>query len=158
MLMVLGAMIGVIMAEGVGLRTDGGLVFGAIVGAGLILLAPVSRSRSMARGLSSAAYAPVFALWFIWEVVKSNVVVARIVLSPLAPLRPAFLRIEIEGLTDGQIALLANTVSLTPGTLSVDVSPDRRGLYVHFANVSDADAVKRNIRDEFVPRVRRLLA
>ncbi len=158
MLMVLGAMIGVIMAEGLGLTSDGGLAFGAILGAGLMLLAPVSRSRSLARSLSAAAYVPVFALWFIWEVVKSNIVVARIVLSPLAPLRPAFLKVEIEDLTDGQIALLANIVSLTPGTLSVDVSPDRRGLYVHFADVPDAEAAEQRIRNEFVPRVRRLLA
>jgi multicomponent Na+:H+ antiporter subunit E len=157
MLMVLGAMIGLIMAEGLGLTTAGGLAFGAILGAGGMLLAPVSRTRSPARSLSAAVYAPLFAAWFLWEVVKSNLVVARIVLSPLAPLRPAFLKIQIEGLTDGQIALLANIISLTPGTLSLDVAPSRRALYVHFADVPDARAAERRIRTEFVPRVRRLL-
>ena len=54
---------------------------------------------------------------------------------------------------DFEITLLANLITLTPGTLSVDVSDDRRLLFVHAIDCSDADKAVRDIRDGFERKI-----
>lgn len=75
------------------------------------------------------AYLPVF----IWQLILSNVDVARRVLSPKIPLNPGFVKIHTD--LNGEFAklALANSITLTPGTLSIDV--DDEYLYVHTVDV-----------------------
>ncbi len=61
--------------------------------------------------------------------------------------------VPLDARTDGQIAVLSNLISLTPGTLSLDVSPDRRTLYVHAMSVSSPDVLRREIKEGFERRV-----
>jgi multicomponent Na+:H+ antiporter subunit E len=72
-----------------------------------------------------------FLLFFIWEVVKSNIRVAYDVVTPTHHMRPGIVAIPLEARTDFEILFLANLITLTPGTLSLDVSADRKVLYVH---------------------------
>jgi multicomponent Na+:H+ antiporter subunit E len=81
-------------------------------------------------------------LWFtayvVWELVLANVKVARTVLfTPTADLRPGIVAIPLDLKTDAEITTLANLITLTPGTLSLDVSDDRHVLYVHAIEVDD---------------------
>ena len=88
-----------------------------------------------------------FFVSFIWEIVRSNLSVARTVLfEPLEKINPAFLSIPLEAKTDAEIALLANLITLTPGTLSLDVSTDRKVLYIHTLDVEDVDALRVEIK------------
>ena len=57
------------------------------------------------------------------------------------------------GLSNGELSLLAVLVTLTPGTLSLDLSDDRRVLYVHFMHVDDPEAAVRSIVDGFERRI-----
>jgi multicomponent Na+:H+ antiporter subunit E len=59
--------------------------------------------------------------------------------------------------SDAAITLLANVLTLTPGTLSVDVSTDRRTLYVHALVAPDPDALIREVKERFERRVRGVL-
>jgi multicomponent Na+:H+ antiporter subunit E len=79
---------------------------------------------------------------FIVELVLSAVRVARLVLRPdlNAHIRPAFVAFPLSAKTDAEITLLANLITLTPGTLSVDVSEDRRFLHIHVIDLSDREA------------------
>ena len=54
---------------------------------------------------------------------------------------------------DAEIALLANLITLTPGTLSLDVSPDRRTLYVHAMATTSPDDLRREIQQGFERRI-----
>lgn len=72
-----------------------------------------------------------FLLFFLWEVVKANLQVAYIALNPRYRLRPGVVAVPLDARTDAEITLLANLITLTPGTLSIDVSADRKVLYVH---------------------------
>jgi multicomponent Na+:H+ antiporter subunit E len=54
---------------------------------------------------------------------------------------------------DAEVSLLANLITLTPGTLSLDVSPDGRTLYVHTIATSGPDELRRAIRDGFESRI-----
>ncbi len=75
------------------------------------------------------AYLPVFT----WQLILSNIDVARRVLSPHIPLNPGFVKIKTELKGDFAKLALANSITLTPGTLSVDV--DGQYIYVHTVDV-----------------------
>ena len=98
-----------------------------------------------------------FAVFFIKELVISNVRVALDVVSPRSRRRPAIVAVPLDVTSDEEITMLANVVTLTPGTLSIDVSPDRRTLYVHGMFVDDPEAFRREIKDGFERRVQELL-
>jgi multicomponent Na+:H+ antiporter subunit E len=92
-------------------------------------------------------------IFLAWEIVVANLKVVAAVLGPRRLLRPALVAVPLETKTDAQIALLSNLISLTPGTLSLDVSPDRRTLYVHAMSASSPDDLRREIKQGFERRV-----
>jgi multicomponent Na+:H+ antiporter subunit E len=81
------------------------------------------------------------ALMFLRELVLSALKVSWIVLQPRPRLRPAFIAYPLTVTSDAQITLLANLITLTPGTLSVDVSDDRRTLLIHAIDAESREAV-----------------
>lgn len=97
-------------------------------------------------------------LFFLKELVVANLRVARLVLGPRRWLRPALLAVPLDVTRDAEIVMLANLITLTPGTLSVDVSADRRTLYVHCLGVEDPEAVRREIKQGLERRVAELFA
>ncbi len=98
-----------------------------------------------------------FVLYFIWEMIVATLRVARIVLSPRANVRPAVVAIPLTVRSAGEITLLANLITLTPGTLFLDVSMDRCVMYVHAMHVDDLDAFRASIKNGFERRVLELL-
>lgn len=86
---------------------------------------------------------------FIKELVKSASKVAITVLSPNMELKPGFVAYELKVTSDMEITLLANLITLTPGTLSVDVSEDRRLLFIHALDCSDPDGIRADIETGF---------
>lgn len=87
------------------------------------------------------------------EMVVSNIRVAIDVLRPTAALRPGIIAIPLDARTDAEITLLVNMVMLTPGTLAIDVTSDRRELYLHTMSGDDPDAVRAQIKGGFERRV-----
>jgi len=96
---------------------------------------------------------PGFVLFFLKELVIANLKVAAAVLFPEGRLRPAIVAVPLALDRDAEIALLANLVTLTPGTLSLDVSPDRRTLFVHAMATSSPDDLRREIQQGFERRI-----
>ncbi|GAO74559.1 Na+/H+ antiporter subunit E [Meiothermus ruber] len=84
---------------------------------------------------------PRFVLLMLWEIVLSSLRVAQAVLSPRLPIKPGIIAYPLEVKSDLEITLLANLITLTPGTLSLDVSSDRKVLYVHGMFVDDPQKV-----------------
>lgn len=134
------------------------LALGAAIGTATALLLrqwfaqPVALRR-MRRILS-------LALLFLWELLVSAVRVALIVLRPnlRASLRPAIIAFPLTVKSDGEIALLANLITLTPGTLSVDVAEDRSALYVHVLDLVNREALVAEIAGGFERKVREIFA
>ena len=85
-----------------------------------------------------AWYLPVF--W--WECLKANIDMAYRVLHPRLPICPAVVRVQTGLRSDLALMVLANSISLTPGTTSVDVNPEKGILYVHCMLVSPAEVEK----------------
>ena len=98
-----------------------------------------------------------FALFFTKELIVSSWRVSLDVVKPLPLMRPGVIGIPLDAETDLEITMLANIISLTPGTLSLDVSPDRKTLYIHAMYVIDADELRREIKDGLERRLLELL-
>ncbi|MDH4985792.1 Na+/H+ antiporter subunit E [Aminobacter anthyllidis] len=90
---------------------------------------------------------------FIKELVLSAFKVAKLVLSPRMDIKPGIFAYPLKVDRDFEITLLANLITLTPGTLSVDVSDDRRTLFVHGMDCSDLEQARRDISQGFERRI-----
>jgi len=102
--------------------------------------------------------AVVFVVLYLAELVWSSVQVAIDVCRPRLRMRPGVVGVPLRARTDAEITVLANLISLTPGTLSLDVSPDRRILYVHAMDLADGpDTLRDNLRETLEARVLTLL-
>jgi multicomponent Na+:H+ antiporter subunit E len=89
------------------------------------------------------------ALLFLKELARSVATVLRTVLKRRLDVRPGLVEIPLTLDRDGEISLLACLVTLTPGTLSVDLSEDRRTLLVHALDASDPAGLRRGIAEGF---------
>lgn len=98
-----------------------------------------------------------FVLFFVWELVLANFRVAYDVVTPKLHMKPAIVAIPLDAETDEEITLLAGLITLTPGTLSLDVSPDRRTLFVHAMFVEDVASFRRQLKEGFERRLLKVL-
>ncbi|MGB9670888.1 MAG: Na+/H+ antiporter subunit E [Halothiobacillaceae bacterium] len=85
----------------------------------------------------------------LWDILVANIIVARRILGPVEALQPGFMHIPLDVQSPLAISLLANTISLTPGTVSCDLSADRRSLLVHALHVTDVEAEVRQIKTRY---------
>lgn len=85
----------------------------------------------------------------LWDIIIANLTVARLILGPTARLRPVFLKLPLELRNGFAIVVLANTISLTPGTVSSDLSPDRRTLLIHALDVEDPEQAVARIKQRY---------
>lgn len=95
---------------------------------------------------------------FLWDIVVANLVVAKLVLGPRRALQPCFVYLQLELENDFAIVLLANMITLTPGTVSVDVSPDRRTLVVHCLSEPDPEAAVALIKSRYERPLKEIFA
>lgn len=95
--------------------------------------------------------------YFLYQLLVSNLRVLWDVITPRQGSRPGIVGVPLAARTDLEITLVANLVSLTPGTLSLDVSDDRKTLYVHVMFMDDIDAVRAAIKDGIERRVLEVL-
>jgi multicomponent Na+:H+ antiporter subunit E len=98
-----------------------------------------------------------FVLFYVWELILANLRVAQDLMRIRMRTRSAIVAVPLEELSDSQLTLLANLITMTPGTLSVDVSRDRRTLYVHAMFMHDADKLRHEIKHGFERRVRKVI-
>ena len=124
---------------------------------GYVILALLARGGVMPSTLTSRmAHAAGLAGFFIWELVLANVRVAVDVLRPRTTIRPAVVAIPLDVTTDGEILLLSMLINITPGSVTIDLSEDRRTLYVHVMHMTSAEASRREIKEGFERRVKLL--
>ena len=92
--------------------------------------------------------------YFLYELVVSSVRVAWDVITPRHLSNPAIVEMPLDVKSDLEILLVTNLISLTPGTLSLDVTPDRSTLIVHAMFADDPEALVRDLKDGMERRVR----
>ena len=94
-------------------------------------------------------YMVVYLLIFIWELIKSNIDVAHRVLTPSLPINPGIVKFKTKLTSDYSKMILANSITLTPGTLTIDIIDDT--YYIHWIDVTSTDPEKAyvEIADKF---------
>lgn len=129
------------------------LILGGLVGLSGLWL--VRRDLSRPGLLRKVRRAIALALLFLYELLLSAFRVAWLVISPnlKQKLKPGIIAFPLTAKSDMEITLLANLITLTPGTLSVDVSDDRSVLYVHALAVPDKEALIADIARGFERKV-----
>lgn len=86
---------------------------------------------------------------FIKELILSNIAVLKVVLKPKLDIHPGIFALPTVLEKDWEITILANLITLTPGTLVVDVSEDNKTLYVHAIDIEDAEDSIQSIKSSF---------
>ncbi|GEL08645.1 Na+/H+ antiporter subunit E [Salisediminibacterium halotolerans] len=88
-------------------------------------------------------------LLFAYKLILSNIDMIRIVLSPSMNIKPGIIAVPTKLRTDWEVTLLANLISLTPGTLTMNFSAGGRILYVHSIHVPDKEKAIQEIHESF---------
>jgi len=98
-----------------------------------------------------------YALLVMWDILVANIEVAWIVLTvPNAKLKPAWIKIPIDLRQPEAITLLAGTITLTPGTVSADLSQSGHYLLVHVLHTDDPDAERDGIKTRYEARLKEI--
>jgi multicomponent K+:H+ antiporter subunit E len=85
----------------------------------------------------------------MWDIVIANITVAKLILGKNDKLQPAFFYIDLDVEHRLGISILANTISLTPGTVSCDLTVDRKRLLIHALHVEDIDQTIADIKQRY---------
>lgn len=131
------------------------LSIGFVLGYAALWIAQPAFGRSQYFGRVPLAIR--FALFFLTQLMLANLRVAYDVVTPKYHMRPGIVAIPLDAQTDVEITLLASLITLTPGTLSLDVSEDRRVLYVHAMFVDDVESFRDSIKNGFERRLLELI-
>ena len=122
----------------------GYLILAALVRGGVLHASPYIGRVHRVFGL--AAY-------FVWELVKANLRLALDVATPRYDMKPGIIALPLDATRDAEILLLSMLINTTPGSVALDVSPDRKTLYVHVMYMHTPDAAREEIKQGFERRV-----
>ena len=133
------------------------LVVGHVLGYLILLLLVRGGVLGESRYLGKVSMAVGLAAFFLRELVLANLRLARDVVAVRQNVRPGIIAVPLDATSDSEILLLAALINLTPGSVALDVSPDRKILYVHSMYVDSADAARAGIKHGYERRVLLLL-
>ena len=122
----------------------GYLILVALVRGGVLGASPYIGRVHRVLGLSA---------YFFRELVKANIRLAVDVATPHYHMKPGIIALPLDATQDGQILLLSMLINTTPGSVALDVSPDRKTLYVHVMYMDTPDAARQEIKEGFERRV-----
>lgn len=134
-----------------GTFTFSNFLFGFFLG--FVIMFFQSRKPASRKYFTRLPKAIAFVFFFLYELIKANLQVAYDVVTPTFYMRPGIVAIPLDAKTDLEITMLANLISLTPGTLSLDVSDDKKVLYVHAMYIKDKETFINNVKSGFERRL-----
>ena len=107
--------------------------------------------------LHNAGRLLMYLLRLLKDIIESNITVARLILRNPDSLQPAFIRFPVTLTDEFAITVLASSISLTPGTVSAGLSPDRSMLLVHVLHVTDEQELIEHIRKRYEQPLKEIL-
>lgn len=125
----------------------GQLVLGAVLAIALPMVAAMLRPEPARIGRARVTL--LLARRVLWDIVLSNIEVARRILGPERVLTPTFLWLPLDLTNIHGITALASIITLTPGTVSAELSDDRRHLLIHCFNLADAEELLATIKARY---------
>ncbi|MGB7843452.1 MAG: Na+/H+ antiporter subunit E [Salinimicrobium sp.] len=137
----------------------GGLVFSNVVFGFFLsyfILWVITRGSGKARYFKMVPRVISFFFFFLKELVKANLQVAWEMGTPKFFMTPGIVGVPLDINSDSQITMLANLITLTPGTLSLDVSEDKKTLYVFSMYITNREDFIKSIKEGFEKRIKDL--
>jgi multicomponent Na+:H+ antiporter subunit E len=131
--------------------TVANILFGFILSYFVLFI--ITRGSGRARYFKLVPKLIGFFFYFLYQLVKANVQVAWEVGTPKLHMTPGIVGVPLDVGSDAQITLLANMITLTPGTLSLDVSEDKKVLYVYSMYITNREEFIREIKNGFEKRI-----
>lgn len=120
-------------------------IFGFILGFFILWL--MTRDDQEKRYFSRVPKIIGFFLYFLYEMIKANMQVAFDVITPKFFMQPGIIEYPMDAETDFEINMLAAVIALTPGTLFMDVSKDRKSIYIHVMYLKDKEKFIRQFKN-----------
>jgi len=119
-------------------------IFGYLLGFGVLWV--MNRDETDQRYFYRVPKIISFFFFFLFEMIKANVQVAYDVITPKYFFKPGIIRYPINAQTDFEINILSTFISLTPGTLIIDISDDRKAIYIHVMYLKDEEQFIRSLK------------
>ncbi len=119
-------------------------IFGYLLGFGVLWV--MNRNESDVRYFYRVPKIISFFFFFLYELIKANVQVAYDVITPKYFFKPGIVRYPVNANTDFEINLLSTFISLTPGTLIIDISDDKKAIYIHVMYLKDEEQFIRTLK------------
>jgi len=95
----------------------------------------------------------IFVLTYLFQLTKANILIAKEILSLHPKLKPGIIKLELDVKKDFEILSMVNLISMTPGSLCVDISEDKKYIYVHEMYIDDVDEMKLKIKNSLEKRI-----
>lgn len=92
-------------------------------------------------------------VYFLFELIKANFIVTFEILTPNFYMEPGVIAYPLSLKTDFQISILANFLTLTPGSLTIDISPDKKTMFIHFMYIKDPDKFIEHLKNGLEKRI-----
>lgn len=131
------------------------LLFGFVLG--YLVLWMINRKSQSRRYFQQVPRILELVFFFLGDLVRANFRMAAIILSPRMKLRPAVVAVPLILRSETAIILLTNMITLTPGTLSLDISTDRRMIYIHTVYLDDPRQFSQQLIEGYENRLKELL-
>lgn len=145
----------IIWVMATGNLTEENLIFGFLIGFGILYFITINRHDRKYFTMLPKLFS--FLLFMSWEIIKANLVTVKESLYAKSKLEPAVLKIPLTVNTDLQISILAIMISVTPGTLVMDISDDKKVMYIHVMHVNNKKEFIQEVKNKFEKRLLNIL-
>lgn len=126
-----------------------GVLTAANVAAGAVVASVLLAAFPARRGAPGVRMRPVHALrflvWFSYKLVEANVVLAWEIVTPRNRIREGIVAVPVRGCSPGLVTIIANSISLTPGTVTIEVDPGGDRLFVHVLHLREVEKVRQDL-------------
>jgi len=122
------------------------VIGGLVVALAVIILFRSGRSGGSGEMALRPLKAAKFAAYFAYKLVESSIVVVILIVTWRRHIRSGIVAVPLRGCSDALVTLIAGAISLTPGTLTLDVRRDPLTLYIHVLHINDVEEVRREVR------------
>lgn len=132
-----------------------GILMGLALSALIAWTLPLKAGPNLAHILAKLPKIIGLLFFFLWELLLANLRLAWDAITPGLDISPSIIALPLEAETDSEIFLLSMLITLTPGTLSMEVTSDRKHLFVHcaYAGESTIADLKKSLKEGFERRV-----
>lgn len=120
-------------------------VFGFMLG--FLILWIMNRNESDRGYFNKVPRIISFIFYFVYEMIKANIQVAYDVMTPKYFMRPGVVRYPMDAETEMEINILSMMISLTPGTLILDISEDKKTIYIHVMYLQDPEKFVKDTKE-----------